>query len=108
MPGNRLSSGMRTLLIALLCFGLSPVLAGAGDDDARITPVQAGEYSPPKPKKGHRYPDCFCTDSKGKRVELGMTSCLQIGSQSYLARCDMSLNNPTWRRVEDKCPAPSS
>ena len=79
--------------------GAAPQITPAGSD---------GGYLRPKPKKGFRYPDCFCTDSTGKRVEMGMTSCLKIGSQHFLARCAMSLNNPTWRRVDDKCPAPSS
>ena len=99
---------MRTLIIAALCIALTPAVAPAGEE-LKITPVQGGgEYRPPKPKKGFRYPDCFCTDSKGQRVEIGRTSCLQIGSQSFLAKCGMSLNNPIWRRVEDKCPAPST
>lgn len=63
-----------------------------------------GGYNPVPPAKGFRYPDCFCTDSEGKRVEMGQTSCLQIGSKQFLAQCDMSLNNPIWRRVSDGCP----
>ena len=99
---------MRYLIIASLCLALAPAVAAA-DEPVRAGPVKvANEFTPPKPKKGYRYPDCFCTDSEGKRVEMGMTSCLKIGSQSFLARCGMSLNNPTWRRVDDTCPAPSS
>lgn len=102
---------MRSLAI-LACMALvaATTLPAAADDAVpRITPVQSdGGYVRPKPKKGFRYPDCFCTDSTGQRIELGMTSCLKIGSQSFLARCGMSLNNPIWRRVDDKCPAPSS
>lgn len=64
-----------------------------------------GGYNPPKPKEGFRYPDCFCTDSQGKRIELGKTTCLQIGSSQVMARCAMSLNNPTWRRLSDGCPS---
>ena len=96
-------------VIAVAAMTLSMEGAFADDQVPKITPVQGGgEYRPPKPKKGFRYPDCFCTDSKGQRVEIGRTSCLQIGSQSFLAKCGMSLNNPIWRRVEDKCPAPST
>lgn len=67
-------------------------------------PAQGG-YNPPKPKEGFRYPECFCTDSAGKRIEMGQTTCLQIGSQQVLARCSMSLNNPTWRRLQEGCPS---
>jgi len=69
------------------------------------TAGNSGVYNPPPPKKGFKYPDCFCTDSTGKRVELGRTSCLKIGSQQVLARCGMSLNNPTWRRISEGCPS---
>lgn len=62
------------------------------------------QWTPPPPKEGFRYPDCFCTDSQGQRIELGKTSCLQIGSRQVLAKCSMSLNNPTWRPVSEGCP----
>ena len=83
------------------------MLASHGAAEERLyTPVtKNSQYSPPKPKDGFRYPDCFCTDSTGKRVELGQTTCLRIGSQTFTARCAMSLNNPTWRRVSEGCPS---
>ena len=61
-------------------------------------------YNPPPPKKGYSYPDCYCTDSKGRRVNLGRTICLSIGSKRVLARCEMSVNNPTWRYLSGACP----
>ena len=64
-----------------------------------------GGYNPVPPAHGFRYPDCYCTDSKGKRIEMGQKSCLQIGSQAVLAQCDMSLNSPTWRRLQEGCPS---
>lgn len=66
--------------------------------------VQGG-YNPPPAKDGFSYPDCFCTDSEGRRVELGQTTCLQIGSNQVLARCGMSLNSPTWRTISQGCPS---
>ena len=97
--------------LAFIASILVLVCSGAQADDPlpftpapRILPADDG-YTPPKPKKGFRYPDCFCTDSQGKRVELGRMTCLQIGSQQFMARCDMSLNNPTWRRVSEGCPS---
>ena len=86
---------------------LTLILVVPAAAEPQFTPAQnaPGGYNPPKPKKGFRYPDCFCTDSTGKRVELGQTTCLQIGSTQFTARCAMSLNNPTWRRVSDGCPS---
>ena len=75
-------------------------------------PVMAGERAPsgnpnyrlPPAKEGYSYPDCYCTDSKGKRVELGQTACLTIGSRLVWARCGMSVNNPIWRHEAEGCP----
>lgn len=63
------------------------------------------DYNPPPAKEGYSYPDCYCTDSKGNRVELGQYVCLKIGSQNIWALCDMSVNNPTWRHQSGPCPS---
>lgn len=47
--------------------------------------------------------DCYCTDSTGGRVELGELICLFVDGKSFMARCEMSLNNPMWRKVSDGC-----
>ena len=47
--------------------------------------------------------DCYCTDSTGGRVELGDVICLQVDGRMFLARCEMSLNNPMWREVQQGC-----
>ena len=67
-------------------------------------PVPSPDYDPPTPKQGYSYPDCFCTDSDGRRVELGETVCLSIGSRRVQARCEMSANNPAWRYETEGCP----
>lgn len=56
----------------------------------------------PAPKDGFSYPDCYCTN-RGERVELGELACLRIDGRRFTARCDMSLNNPTWRRLKEGC-----
>ena len=61
-------------------------------------------HTRPPPAKGFTYPECYCTDSRGQRVEIGQTSCLQIGPEQVLAQCGMSLNNPIWRRLDKACP----
>ncbi len=52
---------------------------------------------------GGKVRDCYCTDSKGKRVELGQTICLFVDGRMFMAQCQMSLNNPMWRKVQDGC-----
>ncbi len=80
---------MRSLALVMIAL---PALAAADG------PV----FHPPPPAKGYSYPECYCTN-RGERVEMGETSCIRIGSQSYTAMCGMSLNNPTWRKVKDGC-----
>lgn len=56
------------------------------------------------PKKGGvKWPDCYCTN-RGERVDMGKTSCLSVDGRSYLAKCDMSQNNPVWRDTGQLCP----
>ncbi len=47
--------------------------------------------------------DCYCTDSTGDRVELGQIICLRVDGRSFMARCEMALNNPFWREVGEGC-----
>jgi hypothetical protein len=64
----------------------------------------ASEYrrTRPAPKEGFSYPECYRAN-RGERAELGGTACLRTGGRSFTALCDMSLNNPTWRRVREGC-----
>ncbi|MER8371684.1 hypothetical protein [Mesorhizobium sp. M1409] len=43
--------------------------------------------------------------ANGKSYQLGQVACLTVGDQSHLARCDMVLNNTSWTKVGDSCPA---
>lgn len=54
-----------------------------------------------------KYPDCYCMN-KDVRVELGQYACLKVDGRSFLARCEMSTNNPMWREKAPNCPAPTS
>jgi len=47
--------------------------------------------------------DCFCTDTQGNRVELGQVICLFVNGRHFTARCEMSLNVPTWREQSEGC-----
>ena len=52
---------------------------------------------------GGKVQDCYCTDSQGGRVELGETICLQVDGRAFMAQCQMSLNVPMWREVQEGC-----
>lgn len=97
------------MLIASLCAGLGLTAQTAKAEPAAAQPAphltQSQIYNPPKPKEGFRYPDCFCTDSKGERIELGKSVCITIGSRSFTARCVMAQNNPFWRQISEGCPS---
>lgn len=47
--------------------------------------------------------ECYCTDKSGSRIELGETVCMQVDGRSFMAQCQMSLNNPMWREVSESC-----
>ena len=46
---------------------------------------------------------CYCTDTQGDRVELGEIICLHVDGRTFTAQCQMSLNNPMWRKISDGC-----
>ncbi|WP_299946504.1 hypothetical protein [uncultured Ruegeria sp.] len=47
--------------------------------------------------------DCYCTDKSGSRIELGEMICLQVDGRMFMAQCQMSLNVPMWREVQEGC-----
>ncbi|MEM6760242.1 MAG: hypothetical protein AAF601_12265 [Pseudomonadota bacterium] len=47
--------------------------------------------------------ECYCTDRGGARIELGETICLQVDGRMFMAQCQMSLNSPMWREVQQGC-----
>jgi len=75
-----------------------------GTGEASADRIKNRNFTQPPAKEGYSYPDCYCTDSKGQRDDMGKTACLVIGSRRILARCDMSVNNPTWRQESEGCP----
>ena len=58
--------------------------------------------APPLPKI-----EFYCTDGRGERRELGEVICITASCQTWTAKCDMSLNNVMWRKLQDGCPAAS-
>lgn len=89
---------MRRLLAALV---LLPGLAWAQDAEDRTDRDRFDGFTP---MEGVEY---YCTDATGNRRELGEVICITAGCDTWLARCDMSVNNPTWRRLQDGCPGVS-
>lgn len=47
--------------------------------------------------------DCYCTDRNRSRIELGETICMQVDGRMFMAQCQMSLNVPMWREVQEGC-----
>jgi hypothetical protein len=47
---------------------------------------------------------CRCL-YQGRYFEQGETVCIHVGGRSRLARCDMELNNSSWKFIQDSCPA---
>ncbi len=47
--------------------------------------------------------ECYCTDRGGARVEMGQTICMQVDGRMFMAQCQMSLNSPMWREVQEGC-----
>ena len=82
------------ILISVLAAGVGAAQDSAGQDRSG---QDSGEL-PPLPVI-----DCYCTDRSGGRVDLGETICLIVGGRAYLARCEMSLNNPMWRDTGADC-----
>lgn len=47
--------------------------------------------------------ECYCTDTQRNRVELGETICMKVDGRMFMAQCQMSLNVPMWREVQQGC-----
>jgi len=90
----------QTLFIAGLV--LLGITIGSGHATAQL--ISNPNFTQPPAKDGYSYPDYYCTDSKGKRVEMGETACLITGSRRVLARCYISVNSPAWREESEGCP----
>ncbi len=52
---------------------------------------------------GGKTVDCYCTDKSGSRIEMGEVICLEVDGRMFTAQCQMSLNVPMWRELNDGC-----
>ncbi|MEP2031113.1 MAG: hypothetical protein ABJI96_20635 [Paracoccaceae bacterium] len=71
-------------LSTLLFFMAAPVIADVSGKDGKTV-------------------ECYCTDKSHNRVELGETICLQVDGRMFMAQCQMSLNVPMWREIQEGC-----
>lgn len=46
---------------------------------------------------------CSCINRDGEKVPLGQYACLRVGGEEFTARCSVSLNLLTWRKVSEGC-----
>ena len=82
---------MRSLMLVAL---LVPLPAAAAD--APPVPAPKNEaFSAPKPP-------CLCRSKAGKSA-LGETICVRRGGRNVTLRCELVLNNTSWREVEEGC-----
>lgn len=56
------------------------------------------------PIAAHAFGKCTCRNRDGSRYEQGAIACLNVDGRKYLARCEMALNVPNWKKVQDGCP----
>ena len=47
--------------------------------------------------------DCECR-ANGQTFKQGEVVCLKLPSGAQLARCEMVLNNSSWKKISDGCP----
>ncbi|EAQ01068.1 hypothetical protein OB2597_03484 [Pseudooceanicola batsensis HTCC2597] len=52
---------------------------------------------------GGKTVDCYCTDSSGARIEMGQVICMEVNGRIFTAQCQMSLNVPMWRELQEGC-----
>ena len=50
---------------------------------------------------------CQCR-ANGGNYDLNTVVCIRNGSLSFLARCEMVLNNTAWKKLADSCPYSSN
>ncbi len=92
------------MLQTLFITGLLLLGIAFGPSHAAAQLISNPNFTQPPAKEGYSYPDYYCTDTKGQRVEMGETACLIIGLRRVLARCDISVNSPAWREESEGCP----
>lgn len=45
-----------------------------------------------------------CRDSNGQRREIGDVICITASCLTWMAKCELVLNNAIWRKTQEGCP----
>jgi hypothetical protein len=46
-----------------------------------------------------------CRDADGQRHEIGEVICITASCLTWMAKCELALNNAIWRKTQEGCPA---
>ena len=57
------------------------------------------------PLPAHAGEGCTCRATDGSKVAEGATACIKSAKGMVMARCERSLNNPSWTVLGTPCPA---
>lgn len=93
---------MHRLLGCAILLSALPLVAAAEPLTALLRDP-ASSYVRPPAKQGYSYPDCYCTDSTGTRVEVGDLACLRIDDRQVTSRCEQASNLTVWRHQYEGC-----
>ncbi len=52
---------------------------------------------------GMAFAECLCR-ANGRTYEQGQIACLALTGEKQLARCEMVLNNSSWKKIQNGCP----
>jgi hypothetical protein len=84
----------RFLVIAMLL----PASALAGETGNSVTTKNQTKYFTA---------DAHCRDARGQRHELGEVICITASCLTWMAKCELALNNAIWRKTQEGCPSAS-
>ncbi|MGR3660185.1 MAG: hypothetical protein ACU0CA_03220 [Paracoccaceae bacterium] len=74
---------------------LLPTLSFAGEEKGSATASGETKYL----TKG-----AHCRDGNGQRRELGEVICITASCLTWMAKCELVLNNAIWRKTQEGCP----
>jgi hypothetical protein len=81
----------RILVIAMLL----PASVFAGETENSVTSQKQTQYFTA---------DAHCRDANGQRHEIGEVICITASCLTWMAKCELALNNAIWRKTQEGCP----
>lgn len=79
----------------LVLFLLLPTLSHAGEVKGNAAASSETKYL----TKG-----AHCRDGNGQRREIGEVICITASCLTWMAKCELALNNAIWRKTQEGCP----